>query len=137
MNNFFSSKGILQSNGIACIRIIVGLFLIYHGWEIFQAGKMKEYAGWELFRHSSSPSLMPYLGKASELIGGLLITAGLLTRIACLMIIGTMLYISFIIGSGKVWYEDQYPFLFALLALVFVFTGPGNFSMDKIIFDKR
>jgi len=137
MQNFFSSKGMMQSNGIACIRILVGIFLIYHGWEIFDAAKMKEYTTWETFKHSPSPSFMPYLGKASEFIGGLLLTAGLFTRVASLIIIGTMLYISLIIGSGKIWYEDQYPFLFALLALVFIFTGPGNFSADKIIFDNR
>jgi uncharacterized membrane protein YphA (DoxX/SURF4 family) len=137
MNNFFSSKSMMQSNGIACVRVIVGISLIYHGWEIFYAAKMNEYANWEAFKHSSSPSFMPYLGKAFELIGGLLLTAGLFTRIGSLIIIGTMLYISLFIGGGKIWYEDQYPFLFALLALVFVFTGPGNLSIDKIIFDKR
>jgi putative oxidoreductase len=137
MNNFFSAKSMMQSNGIACVRIIVGVFLIYHGFEIFDAAKMKEFATWDAFKHSSWPSFMPYLGKAFELIGGLLLTAGLFTRIACLIIIGTMLYISLIIGGGKIWYEDQYPFLFALLALVFVFTGPGNLSTDKIIFDKK
>ncbi|HSZ84466.1 MAG TPA: DoxX family protein [Puia sp.] len=134
MNNFFSPKSLMQSNGIACVRIIVGIFLIYHGREVFDAEKMKEYATWEMFKHSSSPTFIPYLGKASEFISGLLLAAGLFTRIACLIIIGTMLYISFIIGSGKIWMDDQYPFLFAILALVFIFTGPGNFSIDKIIF---
>jgi putative oxidoreductase len=137
MNNFFSAKTFMQPNGIACVRIIVGIFLIYHGWEVFDAAKMIEYGTWEMFKHSSSPSFMPYLGKASEFLSGLLLTAGLFTRIACLIIIGTMLYISLIVGSGKIWYEDQYPFLFALLAVVFIFTGPGNFSIDKIIFDKK
>ena len=137
MNKFFSTKIFMQPNGIACVRIIVGIFLIYHGWEVFDAAKMQEYANWEMFKHSSSPSFMPYLGKASEFLSGLFLTVGLFTRIACLIIIGTMLYISFIIGSGKIWYEDQYSFLFALLALVFIFTGPGNFSIDKIIFNKN
>jgi putative oxidoreductase len=127
----------MQPNGIACVRIIVGIFLIYHGWEVFDVAKMKEYATSEMFKHSSWPAFMPYLGKGSEFLSGLLLTTGLFTRIACLIIIGTMLYISFIIGTGKIWMDDQYPFLFALLALVFIFTGPGNFSIDKIIFDKK
>jgi putative oxidoreductase len=137
MNNFFSAKSMMQSNGIACLRIIVGISLIYHGWEIFDAAKMKEYATWDMFKHSSSPLFMPYLGKLSELTGGVLLTAGLFTRPAAVLIAGTMLYISFFVGNGKIWYEDQYPFLFALLALVFIFTGPGNFSADKIIFNKK
>jgi uncharacterized membrane protein YphA (DoxX/SURF4 family) len=98
---------------------------------------MKEYATWGMFKKNSSPSFMPYLGKVSELIAGLLLTLGLLTRAACILVIGTLGYISFFVGNGKIWYEDQYPFLFVLLALVFIFTGPGNFSLDKKIFDKK
>jgi putative oxidoreductase len=137
MKKFFSANSMIQNNGIAFIRIIVGVFLIYHGWEIFDSIKMKEYATWDMFKKNSSPAFMPYLGKSSELIGGLLLAIGLLTRVGCVIIICTMLYISFIIGNGKIWYDDQYPFLFILLALVFIFTGPGNLSADKLIFDKK
>jgi uncharacterized membrane protein YphA (DoxX/SURF4 family) len=48
-----------------------------------------------------------------------------------------MAYITFIVGHGKIWYEDQYPFLFVLLGLVFIFTGPGKFSVDYFIVKKR
>jgi putative oxidoreductase len=137
MKKFFSTANIMQDNGLFFIRVIVGLFLIYHGLEIFDAAKIKEYAAWDVFKKSSSASFMVYLGKGAELAGGILLAAGLLTRLACGIIIGTMVYISFFIGNGKIWYEDQYPFLFALLALVFIFTGPGNYSLDKKIFDKK
>jgi putative oxidoreductase len=137
MNKFFSPNSMMQENGIAFIRILIGIFLIYHGCEIFDAAKMREYAEWEMFKKNSNSSFMPYLGKAAELIAGFMLAIGLFTRIACLMIIGTMLYIAFIIGNGKIWYEDQYPFLFVLFALVFIFTGSGNFSIDKIIFKKK
>jgi len=137
MNRFLSPNSLMQENGIAFIRILIGIFLIYHGCEIFDAAKMREYASWDMFKKSSTPSLMPYLGKATELIGGLMLAVGLFTRIACLIIIGTMLYIAFIIGNGKIWYEDQYPFLFVLFAFVFIFTGPGNWSADKLIFNKK
>jgi uncharacterized membrane protein YphA (DoxX/SURF4 family) len=48
-----------------------------------------------------------------------------------------MLYITFVVGGGKIWYEDQYPFLFVLLAMVFFFTGPGKWSIDSSLFNKR
>ncbi|HLK28264.1 MAG TPA: DoxX family protein [Puia sp.] len=137
MNKFLSPNSWMQNNGIAIIRILVGIFLIYHGSEIFDAAKMKEYATWDMFKKNSSLSFMPYLGKASELIAGLLLTIGLFTRVACILVIGTLGYIAFFVGNGKIWYEDQYPFLFVVLALVFIFTGPGNFSADKILFNKK
>jgi len=65
-------------------------------------------------------------GKAAELISGILFVLGLFTRIACLLIIGVMCYITFFLGKGIIWYDDQHPFLFILLALVFFFTGAGR-----------
>jgi putative oxidoreductase len=45
----------------------------------------------------------------------------------------TMLTVTFGMGHGKVFTDDQHPFLFVLLALAFFFTGPGKWSMDRII----
>jgi putative oxidoreductase len=46
--------------------------------------------------------------------------------------------IIFILGDkGKVLQGDQHPFLFILLALLFLFTGPGAFAIDNRIFKKR
>ena len=72
-------------------------------------------------------------GKASELIAGIFFVLGFLIRVASLLIIGTMIYITFFLGHGKIWYEDQYPFLFILLALVFFFTGAGRISVDNLL----
>lgn len=79
-------------------------------------------------------SVMVYMGKAAELVSGIMFILGFLTRVASLILICTMLYITFFVGNGKIWYEDQYPFLFALLGLVFFFTGAGKWSMDHVLF---
>lgn len=136
MNNFFSSSPLWQTSGLTLIRCILGAFLIYHGWEIFSETKMNGYLQWDQFKNASG-KLMVYSGKAAEFIAGILFVLGLFTRIACLLIMGVMCYITFFLGKGDIWYHDQYPFLFVLLALVFFFTGPGNFSLDKMIFKKR
>ena len=134
MNRFFSPSPLWQQEGIAIVRIIVGFFMIYHGWEVFDAAKMKEYTTWNTFKDYGAPAFMVYLGKGAELVGGILLTLGLFTRLACLIIAGTMLYIVFFVGNGKFWMQDQHPFLFVLLAFVFFFTGPGKWSLDQLIF---
>lgn len=126
LKHFFSYSPVNREGGIAGIRIIVGLFMVYHGWEVFGSETMKGYLAQDAFKNYSSPLPMIYLGKTAELISGLLLTFGILTRVGSLILIFTMLYISFFVGHGKVWYEDQHPFLFVLLALVFFFTGPQN-----------
>ncbi len=133
MKKLFSTDAILPETGLAFVRIIVGLFLVYHGWEVFDVAKMKEYAAWDAFKQDSSPTFMVYLGKSSELVAGLMLMTGLFTRLACLILIGTMLYITFFVGHGRFWYEDQHPFLFALLGFVFFFIGPGKWSIDALL----
>lgn len=133
MNRFFSPLPMFEKQGIGIIRIAVGLFMVYHGWEVFDRATMQGYANWDQFKPMSSPALMVYLGKGSELVAGLLLTAGCLTRLAALVLIAAMLYISFFIGHGKIWYDDQHPFLFVLLGLVFIFCGPGSWSIDSLL----
>lgn len=110
--------------------------MIYHGLELFSAEKMNGYLQWDLFKNSESAKIMVYAGKAAELTGGILMFFGLFTRIAAIILIVTMAYISFFVGHGKVWYDDQHPFLFVLLALVFLFMGGGRASLDHILFKK-
>lgn len=135
MNKFLSPSPLWQTTGLTLVRLIVGFFMIYHGWEIFSEAKMNEYLKWDLFKNPSGKTLV-YLGKGAELVGGILLAIGWFTRIAALILAGTMGYIAFFVGHGKIWYEDQHPFLFVLLALVFIFTGPGKLSVDYYAFRK-
>ena len=125
-----------RCEGLAMVRIITGLFMAFHGWEVFDPGKMNAYLEWDQFKHASA-SLMVYSGKTAELAGGLFFMLGLFTRLAAVVIIGTMCYISFFVGGGKIWYEDQHPFLFVLLALVFFFLGGGKWSLDRLLFEEE
>jgi len=136
MNKFLSSSPIWQTAGLTLIRIAVGSFMIYHGWEIFSEAKINEYLKWDTFKTSSGKTLV-YLGKGAELVGGILLVLGLFTRLAALILIGPMIYITFFLGHGKIWYEDQYPFLFILLGLVFFFMGGGRISVDNLLFRKN
>ena len=135
MSRFFSSTPLWQTTGLSLVRWAVGIFLIYHGWEIFNETTMNKYLQWDQFKNSNG-KLMVYGGKAGELIAGILFVVGLFTRIACLLIIGVMGYIVFFLGKGIIWYDDQHPFLLVLFGFTFFFTGPGNFSLDKMIFKK-
>ena len=136
MERFFSSLPLWQNAGLALVRCTFGIFLIYHGWEIFNESIMNEYLKWDAFKNSSGKFLV-YAGKAAELLAGILFLFGLFTRIASLITIGVMSYIAFFLGKGIIWYGDQHPFMFVLLALAFFFTGPGNFSLDKMIFKNK
>ncbi len=134
---FFSTDPIWASEVLGLIRIIVGILMIYHGWEVFDKAKIEEYAAWDTFKKFPSPSLIVYVGKGAELVSGLFLAIGFLTRIASIILAGTMLYISFFVGNGIIWYNDQHPFLLVLLAAIFFFAGPGSWAVDKISSSKK
>jgi putative oxidoreductase len=138
MNKFFSSSPISQNYGIALVRIITGILLVWHGSETFNATDMEKYTGWFVERKYSNPAVWAYAGKIAELLAGIGFVLGLFTRLASLAAIGAFAGIIFILGDkGKIFQGDQHPFLFILLALVFFFTGPGALSLDGLFFKMK
>lgn len=131
-----SSKAQNISRGMAVIRIITGLLMAYHGLEVFSAEKMEMYNGWDIIKRLPLSNIMVHAGKAGELITGILLTLGWFTRITTFFMAAIMFFISFFVGNGRFWYEDQHPFLFALMALVFAVYGPGAWAIDNKISKK-
>lgn len=136
-NQRFSQPRPWQYNGLALLRIITGLLMVYHGWEVFDNNKMNEYAKWDAVKTLPAPLVMVYAGKGLEFVSGVLLALGLFTRPAALLMAVNMLFICFRIGNGKFYYEDQHPFIFAMMALVFFFAGPVNWSIDQLIFKPK
>lgn len=136
MKKHLTSEGVWE-NGISIIRILVGLMMAYHGIETFDAEKMSNYSKWLTDLHFPYPTLMAYLGKGTEFFGGVLLALGLFTRLVIPPLSITMLIISFFMGKGKIFTDDQHPFLFVLLFLVFLFVGAGKWSLDYWLFDKK
>jgi putative oxidoreductase len=122
-------------NAIAVVRIIIGVFMIYHGIEIFSEEKMK---GYEKFLGDdlkmSNAVLLSYMGKAMELVAGICLTLGFLTRPASVLMAAALGFITFGIGNGRVYMEEQHPFMFVLFAVIFFFDGGSKWSVDNLLF---
>lgn len=132
MKSFFSPAPLGGDTSLGIIRIVVGLLMVYHGKEVFQPELMKSYMEWDQFI-TAGGAFRVYAGKSAELIAGISLSLGLYTRIGGLLLTGTLGFITFFVGNGRFWYEDQHPFLFALFGLLFLFMGPGRFSLDALI----
>lgn len=137
MNKLLSASPLWQSNGLVLLRIITGLLMAYHGLEIFDSKIMSGYLERDVIKSLPAPKFMVYLGKALELATGICLALGLFTRLSALFMFVDMMFICFKVGHGKFYYEDQHPFLFGLLALVFFFTGPVNFGLDNYLFKEK
>lgn len=137
MKKLFSAESLAQRNGLVFLRIVTGLLMAYHGLEIFKPELIKGYADWDKIKVLPYPLVAAYIGKGLEFVTGVLLTIGLFTRIAALLMFLNMMVICFYIATGKFWYEDQHPFIFGLLALVFFFTGPIKLSFDHVLFKPK
>ena len=124
-------------NAIAIVRIIIGAFMVYHGAEIFNPEIMQRYYQMLGDMKMSNAVFMSKFGKACELVAGILIMLGLFTRIGALIMAGAMSFISFGIGEGRVYMEEQHPFMFVLFAFIFFFVGGKKWSLDNLIFRRR
>ena len=91
---------------------------------------------WDSFKGPYA-KLMVFGGKTTELMAGIFLLFGLLTRVGAILLMGALSYITFFVGHGRFWYEDQHPFMFVLFGLLFLFTGPGAWSIDALLFKKK
>jgi len=130
-----SPESLWYHEGLVFIRILVGALMAYHGIEIFDRSVMEVYLQWDVIKALPAPEFAVYSGKAVELLTGICFILGVFTRIAALLMMADMLFICFYVGSGRFYYQDQHPFLFALIAFVFFFTGPVKWSLDERLFD--
>lgn len=117
----------------AIIRILTGALMLYHGWEVFDAGLMAEYAQWEQFETVPNALALVYVGKGLEFLTGMGFILGFFLRLSALVMAVNMLVVCFFIGNGKFWYQDQHPFLFVLLAILYFFNGSEKWSLDQKI----
>lgn len=119
---------------------------LYWGWSFFQTGKGK------LMTHDNVtdffmslgipfPGLNAWMAGATECFGGLLLLAGLASRLTAIPLIVTMI-VAYLTADAEavrnIFSEpDKFtgadPFLFLLAALTIFVFGPGAISLDRLI----
>lgn len=119
-------------------RIVYGLFYIPHGCQKLFGWFGGNIAG--TAKAIESIGLTPgiawayYIGTL-EVLGGILLVLGLLTRPVALLIAGFMLVAAFIfhINIGYFWTARgmEMPLLLLLLAVPIMLRGAGDYSLDK------
>ena len=127
-----------MNTGLLILRIVVGLLLVGHGSQklfgTFGGPGIAGTGGWFEsvgFRPGKSMAVVAGL---SELVGGLLIAAGLLTPLASAIVIGTLLVATSVHLPSGLWATNggfEMPLLYITAAVALAFTGPGAWSLDN------
>lgn len=129
------------SLALLILRLIAGGAFVIHGWL-----KIQHPASWvPPGAPISIPAFFQALAAISEFCGGIAWILGLLTPLAsfgigCTMAVAVYFH-AFVFGDPFVnltgGHAFELPLLFLSLAVSFLFTGPGQYSLDARIFIER
>ncbi len=129
----------LQGLAPLVLRLGVGLVFAVHGLSKLTNGPV-QFSSMLSGLGVGAPVILAWLVTVAELVGGLLIIVGLLTRLATLPLIATMVGAILLVkvkvgiiapmGAPMPGAEVDIALLAGLLALLFM--GPGRFSIDRM-----
>jgi uncharacterized membrane protein YphA (DoxX/SURF4 family) len=117
-----------QSIALALIRIVAGLIFFVHGVQKFETLSSTEHFMVTL-------GLFAWVGvfiATIEVVGGLMLGLGILTRVAGLVLGVEMIVAIFLTGVGRGFAAHEFELLLAAVALAVAFAGSGRYSIWKM-----
>ena len=133
--NILGPQSLNTDFGILLLRLVFGGLFIYIGFS-----KIEHY-------HQYLPMFKDYTGLGvktsynlvifAEFFCGILVSIGLLTRLAVIPILITMIVVIFVALKDKGFNDKQLPFLYLILSLVIFVLGSGKYSADALLFKRK
>jgi putative oxidoreductase len=123
----------LHPLGLLVLRVVLGIIMVSHGYQkVFGISKTMG-----VFHSLGLPGWTAYLSAVAEFGGGILLIAGLLTRLAALAIV-----IDMVIAIEKVHWKNglrgpqgmEFPMALGAIAFALIFLGAGAISLDHVFF---
>lgn len=129
------------------LRIAAGLIFLPHGWsKVAGDGGAGAFAA-DMAANYNIPTLLGFVAAYAEVIGAILLVAGLLTRLDALLLAGTMFVAAFIVqlpdalfamepGANKAFVAlrgIETPLALFAICVALLLTGAGRFSLDHLL----
>jgi putative oxidoreductase len=132
MNRIAAALSRLQPVGLLLLRVWLGLaFALLHGLGKLQ--NAQDFIEGGSIAKFPLPALFGWAAILAEFLGGLLLAAGLLTRVAAFALFGTMVGAFFVVHADDPMRVRELAATYGLLALLFVFHGGGPVSVDRLL----
>ncbi len=129
----------LQPWTLTLLRLVLGLSMLYHGWEkLIPAGGLHRahpLAGIEAFNHFVTTLHLPYwlgyVSIATEFLGGIFLILGLLTRLFGFLVAINMAVALVTVNFHHGYSGSEYSLALFVIALMLVTAGSGALSLDR------
>lgn len=124
-------------------RVAIGVCFIIHAMGkigVWGGGGMKGFADWLESLGVPFAPMQAQAAMLTELLGGAALVMGLMTRPACVALMGTMVVAGAIghKGAGYLITNDppgaEYTVNLGIICLIFAALGPGMYSVDYFLF---
>lgn len=128
-----------RDDGLLLLRVGIGLmFVTVHGLPKVLGGVSKWTSLGGAFNRILGITFIPafwgFMATAAEFGGGLCLIAGIAFRPACALILFTLLIaVTSIIRGGYGFHAASQPIELGIVLLALFFTGPGRFTLLKIV----
>ena len=131
MKRILSIQPFSTDLGILLLRLILGGLFIWHGYDALNHYKL--YLSMSKSTIGLDVSLEFNLVVFSQFICGILVAAGVLTRLAVIPIFISMTVAFFIAHHGQPFMMKELPFAYWLLCIPVFVLGSGRLSVDKLL----
>lgn len=132
--------------GLLVLRVSLGICFFIHGLGKLGIvgpggpGALQGFEGWLRSLGLPMPRLQARMAMLTEIVGGILITVGLLTRPAAVALAATMVVAAFVGHRGGGYLitntppGNEYALNMGILMIVLTLMGPGTYSLDSVWF---
>lgn len=131
----FKRNDELNHRGLLVIRVLIGFMFILHGFPKITGGiETWTFLGGAMgnIGLGFAPAFWGFMAAIAELLGGLLLIAGLWVRPAALFLAITMLVAAiFHFAKGEGFDGASHALEDGAVFLMLLITGAGNYSLDK------
>ncbi|MCB0357949.1 MAG: DoxX family protein [Bdellovibrionales bacterium] len=141
INKFLFSTGehinhLTSHLGLLFLRLFAGLTMAFaHG--VDKIPPHEQFIGFLDSMGFPVPFMFAWMAALAEFVGSLLVALGLLTRPAAFTVMTTMLVAAFMAHANDPFQKKEMALLYFFIFLLFFLVGPGKYSLDSKIINKK